>query len=137
MKKRIISLVLVILAVFCLTGCSGSKLKTITYSELEEMINNKESFILEIVQTGCSACQNFTPRFKDVLNEYDVTAYSINLTDMSDEDTTKFNQLLNINSTPTVVFFKDGEEESVSYRIIGAVDNDKIVQKLKSQDYIK
>ncbi len=137
MKKRIIFLGLIILAVFCFTGCSNNKLKTITYSELEEMIANKESFILEIVQTGCSACENFTPRFKDVLSEYDVTAYSLNLTNMNEEDTNKFNQLLNINSTPTVVFFNEGEEESVSYRIIGAVDNDKIIQKLKAQDYIK
>lgn len=136
MKKIILSIV-VVLTALCVTGCSKNNLKTISYSELEKKIENKESFILEVIQTGCSACEDFTPRFESVLNDKNVTAYSINLKNMNEEETKKFDEIININSTPTVVFFKSGEEESVSYRIIGAVSNDKIIQKLKSQGYIK
>lgn len=135
--KKIILGICIIFATVCLTGCSNNKLKTIGYSELEKKVENKESFILEVIQTGCSACKNFTPRFEKVLNDNNITAYSINLKNLSEEETAKFDQLVNINSTPTVVFFKDGTEESVSYRIIGAVSNEKIIQKLKAQDYIK
>lgn len=136
MKKRLLLVVTLFLVILC-TGCSKGKLKTIEYNELEKMLNNKETFILEVIQTGCSACEDFTPRFTNVLKENNITAYSINLKNLSTEETAEFDKIININSTPTVLFFKKGEEESVSYRIIGAVTNEKIIEKLKAQDYIK
>ena len=77
MKKNIKFLLIGILALI-LTGCSSNKVITdIDYSKLEEMIDNKESFILEVVQTGCSHCEEFSPRFKAVLKTNDEEAYSL------------------------------------------------------------
>ena len=80
MKKKIKYLLIGIFIVF-LTGCGNSSntITEIDYSKLGEMIDNKESFILEVVQTGCSHCEEFSPRFKAVLKTNDKEAYSINL----------------------------------------------------------
>ena len=130
MKKKIKYLLIGIL-VLILTGCSSSKVITdIDYSKLEEMIDNKESFILEVVQTGCSHCEEFSPRFKAVLKTNDEEAYSLNLYNMTDEERKKFNELTtSVSGTPTVLYFEDGKE--TSHKINGAVSNEKIEEFLK------
>ena len=126
MKKKIKFLLIGIFIVL-LTGC-GNSTNTITeidYSKLEEMIDNKDSFILEVVQTGCSHCEEFSPRFKTVLKENDKEAYSLNLYNMTDEELNKFNKLTtSVTGTPTVLYFEDGKE--TSHRINGAVSNENI-----------
>ena len=135
MKKKIKYLLIGILALI-LTGCSSSKVITdIDYSKLEEMIDNKESFILEVVQTGCSHCEEFSPRFKAVLKTNDEEAYSLNLYNMTDEERKKFNELTtSVSGTPTVLYFEDGKE--TSHKINGAVSNEKIeefLEKIKNK----
>ena len=126
MKKKIKFLLLGIFIVF-LTGC-GSNTSTITeidYSKLEEMIDNKESFILEVIQTGCSHCEEFSPRFRAVLKTNDKEAYSLNLYNMTEDELEKFNDLTtSVSGTPTVLYFEDGKE--TSHKINGAVDNENI-----------
>ena len=130
MKKKIKYLLIGILALI-LTGCSSSKVITdIDYSKLEEMINNKESFILEVVQTGCSHCEEFSPRFKAVLKTNNEEAYSLNLYNMTEDELKKFNELTtSVSGTPTVLYFEDGKE--TSHKINGAVSNEKIEEFLK------
>ena len=119
-----------------ITGCNNTNTITeINYSDLEEMIDNKESFILEIVQTGCSHCQEFSPRFKAVLKTNDIEAYSLNLYNLTEEESEKFDELTTISGTPTVLFFEDGKE--TSNRIYGAVNNEKIEEHLKDGGYIE
>ena len=119
-----------------ITGCNNvNTITEINYSDLEKMIDNKESFILEIVQTGCSHCQEFTPRFQAVLKTNDIKAYSLNLYNLTEEESDKFNELTTISGTPTVLFFEDGKE--TSNRIYGAVNNEKIEDHLKDGGYIK
>ena len=86
MKKKFKFFLISIFIIF-LTGCGNntSTITDISYSELEKMINNKESFILEIVQTGCSHCEEFSPRFKAILKTHDLTAYSLNLYNLNEE----------------------------------------------------
>lgn len=130
MKKKIKYLLIGILAIF-LTGCSNSNVITdIDYSKLEEMIDNKESFILEIVQTGCSHCEEFSPRFRAVLKTNNKEAYSLNLYNMTEEESKKFSELTtSVSGTPTVLYFEDGKE--TSHKINGAVSNEKIEEFLE------
>ena len=132
--EKIISILFLIIVCFSLTGCSDSEVVTeIEYSDLEEMIDNKDSFILEIVQTGCSHCEEFTPRFRAVLKDNNVTAYSLNLYNLNDEDREKFNDLTtSVSGTPTVLYFENGKE--TSNRIYGAVPNEKIEDFLEKID---
>lgn len=125
MKKKIKLLLISIFVIF-ITGCSNNNVITdIDYSKLEEIISNKESFILEIMQTGCSHCEEFTPRFKVILKENNLEAYSLNLYNLTKEERDKFNELTtSVSGTPTVLYFKDGKE--TSHKINGAVSNEKI-----------
>ncbi len=135
--KRKIKFLLIGLFIVILTGCNNSNTITeINYSKLEDMIDNKDSFILEIVQTGCSHCEEFSPRFKAVLKTNNLKAYSLNLYNLNNEEREKFSKLTtNVTGTPTVLFFKDGSETSI--KINGAVSNEKIEERLKDAGYIE
>ncbi len=134
-KKKI--LILVILFLICITGCESNYLKSMDYNDFKEKVDNKESFIVEVVQTGCSACKDFTPRYRKVINKYKVTSYQLNYSDLSDKEKKEFDNVFSIQSTPTVLFITKGEEKSVLTRIVGAVEEEKIINKLKTAGYIK
>ena len=131
MKKKI-KFLLIGIFIILLTGC-GNSTNTITeidYSKLEEMLDKKESFILEVVQTGCSHCEEFSPRFKAVLKTNNKEAYSINLYNLTEEEAKKFSKLTtSVSGTPTVLYFKDGKE--TSHKINGEVSNEKIEEFLE------
>jgi len=122
------------------SGCkeNGSYgLEEINYKELSQMVENKESFMLEVMQDGCSACQDFTPRFESILKDNKLKAYKINLTKMTVEERKELDKIANVSGTPNVIFLEEGEEESLLTRISGAVSNDRITNKLKANGYIK
>ncbi len=136
MKKLTIITVLII--TLLLTGCNnGGPISNVSYKNFAKKVENKDTFILEVVQTGCSNCAEFTPKFEEVLEEKGLEAYSINISDMSDEDYEKFNEDYAVDGTPTVIFFTKGKESSVLKRINGNRDKDYIIQKLESNGFIK
>lgn len=135
MKKMLGKIFLIVCCIFLMSGCK-SNLERVNYDEVMSMINQGNTFILEITQDNCSHCQEFSPRFKSVLKDNNVTAYNLNITYISEDDYNKFNDKYNFNGTPTVMFFKDGKEV-LSSRISGAVGSKNITQALKKQGYIK
>ena len=135
MKK--FSFIVIFIAALFLTGCSNSNVITeIDYNKLEDLIKNEETFILEITQTGCSHCQEFSPRFKAILKTNDLTAYNLNLYNMTKEEQDKFNDLTTVTGTPTVLFFKDGKEMT-NTKIVGALSNDEVKKILKRAGFIE
>ena len=133
--KKIMAVILIVISTIMLTGCSNNNTVTeINFKDLEEKINNKDSFILEVIQTGCSHCEEFSPRFRAVLKTNNLEAYSINIYNLSDEERKEFNDLVTISGTPTVIFFDKGKEEN---KISGAVSNEKLEEELKESGYIK
>ena len=135
--NKIKTLLLFFISIFVLCGCGKNNLKSLSYKELNNKLNNKETFFFEVVQDGCSHCANFTPKLKEVLNEYDVIGYQLNLTNLSEEEYAEFDSKYNVEGTPTTIFIINGEEGSVLQRIDGNVSKEKIVSKLKSNNYIK
>ena len=123
--------------VLLIVGCGEkSSITEIDYSTLKGLINDKQTFILEVIQTGCSHCEEFSPRLKKILKDNKITAYSINLYNLTSKEEKEFNKLTtSVTGTPTVLFFKDGKE--TSNRIYGAVSDEKIVEHLKKGGYIK
>lgn len=146
MKKTIKILSLFLVLVLLVVGCGKEQdeadnteveyLKELTFEELEEKLNNKEDLILEIVQTGCSNCTAFSPKFESVLNEYEIQAYSLNISYLSDAGA-DWLDAYNVDGTPTVIFFEDGEETSTMKRLVGNQSKEKIVSKLKANGYIE
>lgn len=114
-----------------------SHLIQLTYSELEEKINNKESFILLISQTDCSHCAEYKPVFKKVLKKNNITAYEIPTDLLSKEENAKLKDIANVSGTPTTVFIVDGSEVNTANRLVGSASESKITNRLKALGYIK
>ena len=55
---------------------------------------------------------------------------------IKDDEKKEFNSIINFDSTPMTVFFKNGEETTVATRIVGAKNEEYILAKLKSNGYI-
>lgn len=134
--KKIKYLLLVLLVGVIFTSCGKNNLKTISFNELSKKLENGESFFFEVVQDGCSHCANFTPKLKEVLNEYDVIGYQLNLTDLTEENYKTFNSMFDVDGTPTTIFIVNGKEVSLLQRIDGDVSKEKIISKLKTNKYI-
>lgn len=104
-------------------------------NKLKEKIENKETFVLCISKTTCSHCNDFKPKLKSIASEYNIDIYYIDV-DKYDEE--EFSNLISFDgSTPTTIFIKNGDEETTSNRINGDVSKSKIIDKLKSNDFIK
>ena len=70
MKKILCALLLILLV-----GCSKttySEPMIINYNEFQTKIENKESFVLFMWQTGCSHCETFKPTLNDVIKQKDI-----------------------------------------------------------------
>lgn len=138
MKKILLFILLVPLIV--LTGCSTNNnkyLEIISFDKLSNLIEEKETFILEIYQDGCSHCSVFTPRFKSVLNEYQVNAKAINVSTLTEKEYKKFKNIFGDVGTPTVVFITNGVEKTKINRLVGEASKKEIIRKLKQNGYIE
>lgn len=114
-----------------------SSLININVSELEKKINNKDTFILVLSQTGCSHCEQYLPELNRTLEENDIKAYVLNITDVNEDDSKKLAQHVNFSGTPTTAFFIEGAEKTTLNRFVGYASKTKIVERLKSLGYIK
>jgi len=138
MKKVIVILTILL----CITGCGLSSDKDkytktidISYEKYLKKIENKDEFVLLLWQTGCSHCETFEPKLEEVIREYNVKIYSINLANLTNVEYAKIKNKTFINGTPTTVYIKNGVTDV--NKIIGDKDEDSIVKFLKNINYIK
>ena len=130
MKK--LACLLAVILVLLVSGCSKSYLHEISYDEYKKLIEDKETFILEVMSSECSACKEFRPKLEDVTSTYQVEVKYINLDKLTSDQMGE----LGVSSTPTVIFYIDGEEETTAARIVGSVKKDKIISKFKASGFI-
>jgi len=104
--------------------------------EFKRKIENEESFILVILQTGCGACYAYKPTLNEVIEEYNLDIYTINISNLSDDGRAFLQSVAAFDSTPTTLFITDGIEETNLNRLIGAVNKSTLVNRLKSLGYI-
>ncbi len=107
----------------------------ITFKELQEKVDNKETFILLISRSDCSHCIEYKPTLKKVLAENDIIAYEIQLDKISAEDEGKLKDIANVSGTPNTIFIENGVEKSTSQRLSGAVSESKLRSRLKALGY--
>ena len=131
--KRLKLFLMVFVAVLLLSGCSKSYVSEISYDEFKKLVDDKETFILEIMSEDCINCTKFSPKLEEVVNEYKVTVRYINAAKLTDNQFDEFG----VTGTPTVLFYIDGEEQTTSARIIGNVSKEKIISKFKASDFIE
>lgn len=113
-----------------------TKLVETSVSELESKINNKETFILVISQTGCSHCKQYLPELEKALKEVDKEAYLLNISNVTEEEQTTLNKYVSFSGTPTTIFFHEGIEKTTLNRIVGYASKTKIIERLQSLGYI-
>ena len=131
--------ILVLLLAFLIINKAISKgnLVELTYDEFTEKIDNEESFVLCISLTTCSHCATYKPKLESVAKDYGIDLYYIDIDKYSDEEQEEFVKVINFNdTTPTTVFLKNGKETTASNRINGDVSTNRIIDKLKSNDFI-
>ncbi len=134
--KRIKFILLFILSIFILTGCGSSNFKSISYNELKSKLKGNETFFFVVVKDGCRYCESYEPIVEEVLKENDITAYKLNLSELSDDDFDTFYSEFKVDSTPTTIFSEEGKI-SLMKRIEGSISKEKLTEKLKAMNYIK
>jgi predicted bacteriocin transport accessory protein len=109
---------------------------SLSYEELLEKLENKESFLLCVSSTTCSHCASFKPKLKEVAEDYEVEIYYTDINLYSEEDNENFRNTYKIDGTPTTLIFKDGKEESVMSRLEGDVSKSKVINVLDKYGFI-
>lgn len=135
--KKAFKIMMILIVFLILTGCGKNYMKEISYNEYKELLKNNETFILEIMRTECTACISFKPKITQVANDYQIEIKYINTDHLSEEEYDSLFEETGASGTPTVIFYHDGKEETVSSRIKGSVSVDKIISKFKTNGFIK
>ena len=131
MKKILICLITILLV-----GCGNLKYTEINYEQLKEKLDNKETFVLLLGSDTCSACANYETTMTKVMKDTKIEIFYVNLHLLSEEDYNKVYSKFVVNSTPTTIFIKDGEETTTYNRIVGSADYKTVIEKLKTLGYI-
>lgn len=114
-----------------------SHLVNISVNDLGKKIDNQETFILVLSQTGCSHCEQYLPELDRTLSKYDdLYAYVLNITGLDTENKSNLNHFVNFSGTPTTVFYIEGKETTTLNRFNGYASSSKIIERLKSLGYI-
>ena len=144
MKKNniiiLVASILLIILISFLIICnlnSGGKLIKLSYKEVQNKIDNKETFVLVLSQSTCSHCADYKPKLINIAKENNINIYYLDY-DTDTYDTEKILKFFNFDGgTPTTFFYKDGEELSLMDRISGDVSKQTLLNKLKKLEYIK
>lgn len=133
----IIALILTIVGVIYLKNNKKYQgVVDLSMATLNEKIANKEDFIMVITQTTCSHCKAFLPILESVAKDYNVTFYDMNITNLQEDERNELSKIVNFTSTPTTIFFKNGEEESTTTRLVGEKSQSQVVTRLKNEGFI-
>ena len=92
---------------------------------------------MEVMRTDCSACVSFKPKITKVANDYKLEIKVINTDHISEKEKTELFKEASIGGTPTVIFYHDGIEETITSRINGSVSIEKIISKMKINGFIE
>lgn len=132
MKK----ILLFLIGLFLITGCGQRNYTQLSYAELETKLNNKEDFVLVIGSSTCVACEDYEETMKDIMTKNDIEIFFLDLNALTDEENTKAYSKFHVNSTPTTIFIKEGEETSTYNRIVGAGEYNDVLDKLQQLGYL-
>lgn len=109
----------------------------ILLKEFKKKIDNKDTFIIVIHQTGCPHCNSYLPVVKTISNDYKLDIYSINTTNLSEDEYYSLTDIIHYSGTPTTAFFIDGEETTSINRIVGTDSQKNVIERFKSLGFIK
>lgn len=133
--KKILILIGIVIATFCITGCDSPKTyDEITLEEVNKMINDKDDFILMIGAETCSACKSYKFTLDKIIKKYKVDIKYIDLDKLTEDEQADLQSHFYFTATPTTVFVEKGKETD---RMVGNKKYSQTVEKLKDNKYIK
>ena len=136
--KKVLMVLTVVLSLFCLTACMGPKTyDEISYSELQNKINDKDDFILFIGAETCSACKAYKHALNTAIENYGIDVKYIDIDKISDEQLSDLKSIVYFSGTPQTVFITDGKNDENKKKIDGNVKYSKLVKTLEKYGYIK
>lgn len=130
MKKILFILTFILLV----TGCNSSNIKTISYNELNQKFENKESFILFFEGNDSETLKS---TLNKILEKNNLEAYTIK-TNKLDND--KLNELrLKVDfEEPSITFVIGGNDPSVITHITNVyIEEDDLETRLRDMNFIK
>ena len=134
---KVKKIIILIITIFMVTGCGNKTYHEISYDELDQMLEEKDDFILFIGSSTCSACASYSVTLNGVIEDYGTDVKYIDISKLSKAEESRLVSLFPIDGTPTTVFIEDGEEKSTFNRIEGAAKRSKITDKFQENNYIK
>lgn len=114
MKKILTVLILVLL----LTGCGKSNITSISYDELQNKIDNKDTFVLYVGSSSCSHCSAYKPVLEKVLKKYNINIFYIDVGVLSEAKYNAVMRKVDGDGTPTTVYIEKGKTKT-SPKIVG------------------
>ncbi|MEE3343656.1 MAG: thioredoxin family protein [Bacilli bacterium] len=138
----IISIVLIIVIAFLLinniNNGNNNTLKELSYKQIQEKTEKKDSYVLVISRTTCSHCMEYKPKLKKISSQYKINLFYIDYDKESKNNQKKlFDQFDLDGSTPITIFIKKGNQTNIFDRIEGDVSEKKVIDKLKKLKYIE
>lgn len=91
----------------------------------EEVLNSQEVVVLEFYSNMCPPCLSMIPTMINIAKNEDIKVATVN---NSDSNTSSIVEKYNVEATPTILIFKDGE---IIKSLVGAVSEDTIMKEIK------
>ena len=133
MKKKIL-LVITILLLSC--ACSSSYLKSLNLNSLNELINNKKTFVLYL--TDDKDGKVLKNNLEQISKKNKLESFYINTSKLSDDDLNSLKETFKFDETNIIIFVKDGKEDTVLSRISDVyISDEELEQELIIQGYIQ
>ena len=129
-------IIISILVINYLNAPKKGEFKEITYSEIQEKMNNEESFVLVVSQSTCSHCATYKPKVKIIAEDYGLDIFYIDI-DLLENKGEFLKELKLSGSTPTTLFIQDGEEKSMLIRLEGDLSSKTVIKKLQELGFIE
>lgn len=129
----------ILLLALVLVGCGTKKYTEYTeinYQQLQQKLENKDSFAIVIGSDTCSACKEYHKTMVNVIKDKRVEIFYLDLNETTEEEYAKIYSSYVITSTPTTIFFVEGKEKTTYDRIIGAGSYGDVVKSLKKYGFI-
>ena len=132
MKKKIL---LIIFTLLITCACSSS-LKNINLKKLNNLLNDKKTFVLYLTDNDKGKTLKNT--LQKVSTDNKIESYYLNTIKLSDKELKDLKKIFKYDDTNIILFIKDGKEETVLSRIDDLyISEKKLEQELKNQGYIK
>lgn len=122
----------ILISVLFLSGCAlgGTKVKNISYDELNTKMTNNETFVLYIGSSECSHCAIVKPLLDKVVKKYDLEVYYINMANVTNDQYNAVKEKTNLQGTPTILAVKNGKSKTTN-RLVGETDEEGIINFFK------